>query len=109
MAYCVDSKLSIGASLSLNYSQFNLDKAVYNLDPNTPDENRTLFLRTDEIWGLGAGVEYLFSKHRSLAVDITYYDLGDGKVTVGNPPVFGDIQVEYDKNYAIALSIAYAW
>ena len=71
--------------------------------------NRTAFTRFDEMWGAGLGVEHWFSKTRSVAIDFTYIQFGDGEFTVENVPRIGDIQGEYTTNYALVLGIGTRW
>jgi len=70
------------------------------------DEDRTLFTRYGAMWAIGAGVGYQFNDRRSLAVDLTYMDLGDGEFEVSTAPVFDGIQGEYTKHYALVLGIS---
>jgi long-chain fatty acid transport protein len=73
------------------------------------DEDRTMFSRYDAMWGVGFGVKRLFSGQRSLAVDITGFQFGDGEVHIENPllgSVIGDLSSEYSEHFGIMLSIA---
>lgn len=70
------------------------------------DEDRTIFSRYDSMWALGFGVEHTFNEKRRVAVDITYFQFGDGEFRVDNAPIVGDIEGEYDTNYGVALGIS---
>jgi long-subunit fatty acid transport protein len=72
------------------------------------DKDRTLFTRYDEMWAIGVGVEHDFTR-RSLAVDVTYLQFGDGEFKVDDAPLVGDIEGEYDKNYGLVLGISITW
>lgn len=72
------------------------------------DANRDFTLRLDRIWGAGAGATYHWKENQELAVDLTYYDLGDAPVSLGVPLV-GSLSASYSTNYAIALKISYRW
>lgn len=51
------------------------------------DANRDFTLRLDRIWGAGTGAIYHWENNRELAVDLTYYNLGDAPVSIGVPLV----------------------
>ena len=72
-------------------------------------KDRTAFSRYDAFWAIGAGVEYAFTEKRRLAVDINYFQFGDGDFTATDVPIVGSISGTYDSNYGIALAVAYSW
>ncbi|MBW1753605.1 MAG: outer membrane protein transport protein, partial [Deltaproteobacteria bacterium] len=67
-AYRVNDKLSLGVSASINYSAFNLDKAVFN-GPGDPDGN--FELETDG-WAVGGVVSLLYEFSSQTRFGIVY-------------------------------------
>ena len=99
-------------SLGVSYAwrpDWTLRSGFLYLSSGVEDKDRTLFTRIDAMWALGFGVGHQFKDRRflrSLAVDITYFQFGDGEFKVNDAPLVGDIEGEYDKNFGLALSIA---
>lgn len=98
-------------SLGVTYDwkpDWTLRSGFFYLSSGVEDEDRTLFTRYDAMWAIGVGVGHQFTR-RSLAVDITYFQFGDGEFEVNDAPLVGDIKGEYDKNYGLALGISTTW
>jgi len=101
-----------GSSLGVTYAwkpDWTFRGGFLYLSSGVEDENRTLFTRLDAMWALGFGVDHQFNERRflkSLAVDITYFQFGDGEFKINDAPLVGDIEGEYDKNFGLALSIS---
>jgi long-chain fatty acid transport protein len=72
------------------------------------DANRTYALRLDRIWGIGAGATYRWTKEKSLAVNLSYYDLGNAPVNVGVAGI-GSLSAAYSTNYAFGLNMSFRW
>ena len=51
------------------------------------EENRTLALPLDRIWGAGSGVAFQWTDGRIVALDLTYYNLGGAPSNVTVPGV----------------------
>ncbi len=69
VAYRVNDKLSIGASLPIVYSQFTLEKAVYNMSPGSSDGT---FELTADGWGAGVNVGILYELTEHTRFGLTY-------------------------------------
>lgn len=73
------------------------------------ESDRTVFSRMGETYAIGGGVEYTTSKGRIYGLDITYIQFSDGKFSIEDAPVIGDITGEYSTNYGIAISFSSSW
>ena len=72
------------------------------------DENRTLSLRLDSIWGVGTGMS--FEKgDRLLDMNLNLYYLGKAPVDTGFNPVQGRVVGETSNPWAVALDVAWHW
>ena len=76
--------------------------AMY-LSSGVDDENRTLALPLDRIWGVGVGVEHTFNKKRRVNVNLNYYDLGKAPIDATPNPLAGRVVGEYETKFAILL------
>ena len=99
---------SIGVSYELG-PKWTARSGVFYVSSAIEEEDRTAFMRLDEMWGAGLGIEYKFSEHRNVAFDLTYIQFGDGEFSVQDAPVVGDIEGEYTTNYALVFGIASRW
>jgi long-chain fatty acid transport protein len=95
---------TLGTTYALR-PNWSLRSGVLYVSSGLDDEDRTIFSRYDAIWGVGAGVEHEFKSKRKVAVDITYFQLGDGEFTSPNVPVVGSISGEYQTAYGVLLSV----
>ena len=82
--------------------------AMY-LSSGVDDENRTLALPLDRIWGVGVGVERTFNKKRRVNVNLNYYDLGKAPIDATPNPLAGRVVGEYETKFAILLDIGIVW
>lgn len=73
------------------------------------EENRTLALRLDRIWGAGSGAAFQWTDGRIVALDLTYYNLGDAPSNVTVPGVGTVLSARYSSNYAIGLRLSLRW
>jgi long-chain fatty acid transport protein len=95
---------SLGATYALQ-PDWSLRGGILYLSAGLKDEDRTLLSRFDAMWAIGGGVEHEFKSGRKVAVDLTYFQFGDGEFTASNVPVVGSISGEYETNYGVALSV----
>ena len=99
-------------TLGVNYAltpQWTAKSGAFYVSSAVDDEYRTASMRIDQMWGVGLGVEYEYRKDRSVAFDLTYVQLGDGKYTAQDVPVVGDIEGKYTTNYALVIGIGTKW
>ncbi len=99
---------SAGTTYAL-HPDWQLRSGFLYISSGIEDEDRTAFSRFDAFWAIGAGVEHALRNNRSLAVDISYFQFGDGEFSVSNVPVVNSISGEYDTNYGILLGVSYSW
>ncbi|NOR67292.1 MAG: hypothetical protein GQ528_08045 [Woeseiaceae bacterium] len=100
------------ASLGFTYDwkpDWTLGSGVGYVSSVVEDENRTLFTRYDEIWAVGVGIKHQFNERRSLGLDVTFIQFGDGEFEISDAPIVGDIKGEYDKNYGVSFGISTTW
>ena len=94
---------SLGATYALQTDWLLRGGALY-MSAGLEEEDRTLLSRYDAMFAIGGGVEHTFSSGRKVAVDLTYFQFGDGEFTV-NAPVVGIISGKSDTNYGILLGV----
>ena len=100
-----------GVSLGANYELtpvWTVKGGVFYVSSALDKEDRTAFMRLDEMWGVGLGVEYKYREKRSIGLDVTYIDLGDGEFSQ-NVPGVGNISGKYTDNYALMFGISTKW
>jgi long-chain fatty acid transport protein len=95
---------TLGATYALR-PDLSLRGGVLYLSSGLDDEDRTILSRYDELWAVGAGVEHELKSKRKVAVDLTYFQFGDGEFTVTDP-VVGTISGEYTTNYGVMLAVS---
>jgi long-chain fatty acid transport protein len=95
---------SLGTTYDLT-NDWKLQGGILYISSALKDEDRTLLSRYDAMWAIGGGVEHAFSSGRKVAVDLTYYQFGDGEFTV-NAPVVGSISGEYVTHYGVSIGVA---
>jgi long-chain fatty acid transport protein len=98
--------VSLGATYDLT-PVWTLRSGLLYVSSGVDDQDRTLFTRLDEMYGIGCGIERKFNNQRSLAVDITYFDFGDGAFKVEDVPLVGTMGGEYEKNYGVSLNVSF--
>lgn len=112
VSYATNYKDMWGGSLGAQYrfSEFwsGAVGAAY-LSSGVDDENRTLAMPLDRIWGVGVGVARQLKKKRKIHINLNYYDLG--KAPINNAPneLTGQIVGEYEAKFAILLDIGIVW
>jgi len=100
--------LSIGYSMPVN-DRWMLGFGALFLDEMTDKYNRSVALRLDSMWVLGAGVEWQWKNNRSLAVNVGYYDMGDGEIVSRNIPAAGTMQGKYTERQMIGIEVSLNW
>ncbi len=68
-AYRVNDKWSLGLSLSIDYSRYKLEKAVFSLDPAAADGS---FELTADGWGVGAILRALYEPSARTRCGLVY-------------------------------------
>jgi long-chain fatty acid transport protein len=73
------------------------------------DENRSLALRLDRIFGVGGGIRRTVNERHGFSLNLTYFDLGDAPVQTGDLPLVGTLRGEFDTHHAVLLDFTYRW
>jgi len=93
--------MPLGGGKTLKFGALYVSNAVDN-------EDRTLSLRLDSIWGVGTGMT--FAKGESLLdVNMNLYYLGEAPVDTGFSPVKGRVVGETSNPWAVAFDVAWHW
>ncbi len=95
---------SLGADYALR-PDWSIRGGILYASAGLKDEDRTLLSRFDAMWAVGGGVEHTFRSGRKTAVDLTYFQFGDGEFTVDKTLV-GTISGKYETDYGILLGVA---
>jgi long-chain fatty acid transport protein len=99
---------SAGAKLRLSEQWATSVGAMY-ISSGVDDENRTLALPLDQIYGFGVGVEHTFDPSKTLQVSLNYLDTGQKKIDQEQGPLTGRIVGDFEDHYAVGLDIAFVW
>ncbi len=103
VAYRINNQVSVGVSLPIMYSQYTLEKAVFNGVPGSADG--TFKLKADGFgMGFAVGLLYELTDH-----DVTYIQFGDGKFTARDVPLVGDIRGKYTTNWGLVFGLGMKW
>lgn len=89
VAYRFDDKFSIGVSVPIMYSQYTLEKAVFNLDPAADDGS---FELEADGWGVGVNVGMLYELTAHTRFGLVYRS--KVSVTEEGEPEYSDLTVE---------------
>ena len=82
--------------------------AMYLHDP-IDDENRSVLLRVDSLWGLGLSADYNRRNGSVISGAISYLFTGDGEVSTPALPIIGVIDGEYTDRTNILFELSYSW
>jgi long-chain fatty acid transport protein len=93
--------MPLGGGKTLKFGALYVSNAV-------DDEDRTLSLRLDSIWGVGTGMTFEKGEHL-LDVNFNLYYLGKAPVDTGFSPVKGRVVGETSNPWAVALDVAWHW
>lgn len=89
VAFRVNDRLSVGASLPIMYSQYKLEKAVFNIVPDSADGS--FELKADG-WGMGFNVGILFEFTAHTRFGLTYRS--ETSVKDKGTPEFSDLTAQ---------------
>lgn len=73
------------------------------------DDERTMTLRLDSVWSVGAAAEWQWTDSRSLKASLSYLNLGESPVTTPAIPVIGSLEGRFKSRDAILLQIGMTW
>lgn len=99
---------SIGVEWPLAPTWRGAAGALY-VSPGADDENRSLSLPLDRIYGLGIGVKKSFAKGRSWRLNLNYYDLGEAPIDTAPTPGAGRVVGDFSKKWSLGLDVNLQW
>jgi long-chain fatty acid transport protein len=73
------------------------------------DDDRTLSLALDRVWGLGIGFTRRYDHARSLDVNLSFYDTGEAPVDTGPDPLRGRVVGKTNDPYGVSLDFTWHW
>lgn len=73
------------------------------------DDNRTMTLRLDSAWSLGAGFEWQWKDNRTLGASLSYIGIGDAPVNSPAIGGLGSVTGEYTSRDIIQLVVGVTW
>ncbi len=79
------------------------------LSSGVDDENRTLAMPLDRIWGFGVGVARQLKQKRKIHINLNYYDLGRAPIDGTPNALVGRVVGDYETKFAILLDIGIVW
>jgi long-chain fatty acid transport protein len=101
-----------GVTLGLGYQrdEWTTWKAGFMyLSEAVDDDDRTLSLALDRVWGFGVGFTRKFEDSRSLDVNVSFYDTGEAPVDTGFDPLRGRVVGKSEDPYAISFDLTWHW
>ena len=96
--------ITLGAKYRLSKNRAVSFGAVY-LSSGVEDEDRTLGLPFNRIWGFGVGTENQLSKKYRLHLNLNFYDLGKAPIDTQPTPLSGRVVGEFDPHWALLVDI----
>ena len=99
---------SVGVSIPLQ-NKWTLGFGVAYAESPLESDTRTFLFRADKTFVLGAGVEYDLGDNRSMTFNLSYLDLGDGKIESPSVPFLGRLEAEYDEHWGLIFDLQYRW
>ena len=82
--------------------------AMYVHDP-IDDEDRSVLLRMDSLWGLGMTVDYTRRNGSIVTAGVSYLFTGDSEVETPQLPVIGVLTGEYTDRTNVLFELSYSW
>ena len=81
---------------------------LYVHDP-IDDEDRSVLLRLDSLWGVGASIEYKRDNGMTFGANLSWLFTGDAPVETKNLPVVGVIDGEFTDRTNMLLEMYASW
>ncbi len=97
-AFSVGYSLPVSDGLRIGFGAMYADDMI-------EDENRTLMLRLDSMWGVGVGIEWQWTDKRALSVTLNYLEIGEAPVRSPDIPLIGSVIGRYTDRQTIWLQI----
>lgn len=85
--------------------RWTLTGGAFYVSPPMKEKDRTASMRLDRMYGIGFGFEYNYWEDWTVAVDLTYIQLGKQEYSSPTIPAIGEVKGKYTTNYGILLGI----
>lgn len=100
--------VSIGANHPIG-RRWRVGASVGYLPSPVTDSERTLAFRIDDTWIYGTGFDYDFGGNKKVGLNVSYMDLGDGKIESRSLPFIGVYRGEYDHRRVVLFDLRFNW
>ena len=96
--------LSAGYSWALS-NRWSMSVAALYVDDMVENKQRTMTLRLDSLWSVGAAAEWQWTEKRAIQIGLSYISLGDAPVTTPEIPGLGSLSGEYTSRELVFLRV----
>jgi long-chain fatty acid transport protein len=79
------------------------------VDDPIEDDNRSILLRPDSLWGIGASVDYTRDSGMTIGANLSWLDTGSAPVTTPVLPVIGSISGEFTDRTNLLFEFYISW
>lgn len=73
------------------------------------DSERTMTLRMDALWSVGAAAEWRWTDSRTIKMSLSYMGIGDAPVTTPEIPGAGSLKGEFSSRNTLLMQIGMTW
>ena len=80
---------------------------MFGVSAPVDDDERSLALALDRIWGVGCGLSLELGNGQLVDVNLNLIDHGEAPVDTGPDPVRGRVVGETDQPYAVVADVAW--
>ena len=96
--------LSAGYSWALS-NRWSMSVAALYVDDMVENKQRTMTLRLDSLWSVGAAAEWQWTEKRAIQIGLSYISLGDAPVTTPEISGLGSLSGEYTSRELVFLRV----
>ncbi len=105
-----DDIYSISASYTWPVSRrWKLGVSALATNEMIDDDERTMTLRLDALWSVGAAAEWQWTESRRVQLSLSYMGVGDAPVTTPEIPGYGSLEGEFSSRDTILLQVGMTW
>ena len=73
------------------------------------DDDRTMTLRLDALWSVGAAAEWQWTESRSVKMSLSYMGLDDAPVSTADIPGYGSLEGKFKSRDTLLLQVGVTW
>ena len=73
------------------------------------DDDRTMTLRLDALWSVGAAAEWQWTESRSVKMSLSYMGLDDAPVSTADIPGYGSLEGKFKSRDTLLLQVGMTW